>query len=533
MNLLGFPLLSLVLWTPALGALLLLAVPAGRLVLARRVALAASGVTLALAVAAALHVITGPYGPLGPNGAVDAPPMQLVDRLAWLPSWGASYVVGLDGLNLWMMLLTAFLTPFAIATTWSRHGRTSRAMLALLLVAETAFLGTFLVQDMLLFYIFFEAALIPMVFLVGMWGGHGRAQAAMRLFLYTFTGSVLMLVGIIALYVLHRDAMAALTPAYPGTFDLGQIVADMRSGAFQLTPVAERLLFGAFFAAFAVKLALWPLHTWVPDAYGAAPTPVAIMLAAVMAKFGTYGLIRFNLTLFPSAAEWAAPAVAALAVVGIIYAATVAFAQSDLQRVVAYASISHMNFIVLGIFALNAVGLSGAVFQMVSHGVTTALLLVAVAVLYERREQRELSSFGGLWKVMPRYGGLTMLALLAAAGLPGLMGFIGEFTIMQGVFTSPALGWPYAAGAALGVVLAAVYALRWFRVAFMGEVENSANLALPDLSRREGLLMGALATVVIAGGLFPNLLLGTVRGSVAGVAAYLEPVLAAVARLGL
>lgn len=533
MNLLGFPLLSLVLWTPAIGALLLLLLPAGRGILHRWVAMAASGTTLALAIAAAFFVITGPYGPFGPNGSVDGPPMQLVDRLAWLPSWGASYVVGVDGLNLWLMLLTAFLTPFALATTWSRTTKSSRAMLALLLAAETAFLGTFLVQDLLLFYIFFEASLIPMVFLVGMWGGHGRTQAAMRLFLYTFSGSVLMLIGIIALYVLHRDAMAALTPGYPGTFDLSQIVADLRSGAFQLTPVAERLLFGAFFAAFAVKLALWPLHTWVPAAYGAAPTPVAIMLAAVMAKFGTYGLIRFNLTLFPNAAEWAAPAVGILAVIGIIYAAIVAFAQTDLQKLIAYASVSHMNFIVLGIFSLTAVGLSGAVFQMVSHGLITALLLVAVWVLYERREIRELSSFGGLWKVMPAYGGLTLVALLAVAGLPGLMGFIGEFAIMQGAFTSSVLGWPYAVGAALGVVLAAVYALRWFRTAFMGPVENSANQSLPDLTRRERILMGGLTAAVVAGGLFPNLLLGPMRGSVAGVVAYLEPVVAAVARIAL
>ncbi|NTU78610.1 MAG: NADH-quinone oxidoreductase subunit M [Chloroflexales bacterium] len=533
MNLLSFPLLSLVLWTPAFGALLLLALPRGRAALHQWTALAISGLTLALAIAAAYLVISGPYGPLGPNGTVSAPPLQLVDRVAWLPSWGAYYVVGVDGLNLWLMLLTALLTPIALLAAGGRFTRQSRSILALLLVAETTFLGTFLVQDMLLFYVFFEASLIPMLFLVGVWGDHGRAQAAMRLFLYTFTGSVLMLIGIIALYVLHRDAIAALTPGYPGTFDLGQIVADMRSGAFQLSPSAERLLFGAFFAAFAVKLALWPLHTWVPDAYSAAPTPAAIMLAAVMAKFGTYGLIRFNLTLFPNAAEWAAPAIAALAVVGIIYAATVAFAQSDMQRVVAYASISHMNFIVLGIFALNTIGLSGALFQMVSHGIVTALLLVAVAVIYERREIRELSSFGGLWKVMPAYGGLTLLALLAAAGLPGLIGFIGEFTIMQGVFSSAVLGWPYAAGAALGVVLAAVYALHWFRASFMGEVENSANLDLPDLTRRERLLMGGLAAAVIAGGLFPNLLLAPMRGTVEGMATYLEPAVAALTHLGL
>jgi NADH-quinone oxidoreductase subunit M len=529
MNLLGFPLLSTMLWLPALGALLMFLLPAGRAALHRWFALGVTGATFALSAAVAFFVITGPYGPLGPNGAVTNPPMQLVDRVAWLPTWGASYVVGVDGINLWLILLTTFLAPFAVAATWSRFTRQTRTMLALLLAAETAFLGVFLVQDMLLFYAFYEMALLPMVFLVGMWGGEHRGAAAMKLFIFTFAGSVLMLVGLIALYVLHRDAMAALTPGYPGTFDLGQITADLRSGAFVLAPVAERLLFGAFFVAFAVKLALWPLHTWVPDAYGAAPTPAAIMLAAVMSKFGTYGLIRFNLTLFPAAAEWAAPAIGVLAVIGIIYAAVVAFAQTDLQKLVAYSSISHMNFIVLGIFALNTIGLNGALFQMVAHGVTTAFLLLLVAVLYERREIRELSSFSGLWKVMPAYGGLSLLALLAAAGLPGLISFVGEFTIMQGVFTSTALGWPFAAGAAVGVILAAVYTLRWFRAGFMGEVENSANLDLPDLSRRERLVLGALAAAVLLFGIFPNLLLAPVNGTVDGLMAAVAPVIARVA----
>lgn len=529
MNLLGFPLLSVMLWLPAVGALLLLALPAGRAALHRWFALGVTGATFALSAAVAFFVITGPYGPLGPNGSVPNPPMQLVDRLAWLPSWGASYVVGVDGINLWLILLTTFLAPFAVAATWSRFTRQTKTMLALLLLAETAFLGVFLVQDMLLFYAFYEMALLPMVFLVGMWGGAGRGAAALKLFIFTFAGSVLMLVALIALYVLHRDAIAAVTPGYAGTFDLGQITADLRSGAFVLTPVAERLLFAAFFLAFAVKLALWPLHTWVPDVYGTAPTPAVIMLAAVMSKFGTYGLIRFNLTLFPAAAEWAAPAIGVLAVIGIIYAAVVAYAQSDLQKVVAYSSISHMNFIVLGIFALNAIGLNGALFQMVAHGITTALLLLLVAVLFERREIRELSSFGGLWKVMPAYGGLSLLALLAAAGLPGLISFVGEFTILQGVFTSPVLGWPFAAGAAVGIILAAVYALRWFRTGFMGEVEHSANLDLPDLTRRERLLLGALSTAVVVGGIFPNLFLAPIDGTVNGLIAQLAPVIARVA----
>jgi NADH-quinone oxidoreductase subunit M len=362
-----------------------------------------------------------------------------------------------------------------------------------------------------------------------MWGGIGRSAAALKLFLFTFSGSVLMLVGIIGLYTLHRNAMAVLTPGYIGTFELAQITADMRSGAFQLTPVAERLLFGAFFAAFAVKLALWPLHTWVPDAYGAAPTPALIMLAGVMSKFGTYGLIRFNLSLFPQAAEWAAPAVGVLAVIGIIYAALVAYAQSDMQRVVAYSSVSHMNFIALGVFALNPIGLNGALFQMVAHGLTTTFLVLLVAVLYERRELRELGAFGGLWRVMPAYSGLALLALLATAGLPGLISFIGEFTLMQGVFSSAVLGWPFAAGAAVGVILAAVYSLRWFRIGFMGEATQSGEL--PDLDRRERLLLGTLAAAVVLGGLFPNLLFGSITGSVERLIANTAPLLARMAGL--
>lgn len=517
MNPLGFPLLSTLLWAPAVGALLLFALPASRPALHRWVALAFTGVAFALALSAALIVVTGP-GAAAPNSS-----LQLVERLEWLPSWGAAYIVGVDGVNLWLVLLTAFLAPFAVAATWSRFAERTRSMLALLLLAETAFLGVFLVQDMLLFYIFFDMALLPIVFLIGMWGGEGRGAAALKLFLYTFAGSVLMLVGIIALYVLHRNAIAATNPGFPGTFDLARITADLRSGAFTLTPATERLLFGAFFAAFAVKLALWPLHTWVPDAYGTAPTPAAIMLAAVMSKFGTYGLIRFNLGLFPQAADWAAPAVGVLAVIGILYAAIVAYAQNDMQRLVAYSSISHMNFIALGIFALNAIGINGAIFQMVAHGLTMAFLFLIVAVLYERRELRELSAFGGLWKLMPTFGGLALVALLATAGLPGLMSFVGEFTIMQGVLLSPTLGWPFATGAAVGVILAAAYTLRWFRIAFMGEADPAHSQALPDLSGRERLLLGVLCAALVAFGLFPNLLLAPIGISVDALMAALAP----------
>ncbi|WP_028460103.1 NuoM family protein [Chloroflexus sp. Y-396-1] len=529
MNLLGLPILSLLLWLPALGALVILLQPRGRPALHRWTAMSVALATLVVAGTVVVLFYTGPYGPA--FGVVVGPPLQFVDSVAWLPAFGASYLIGVDGINLWLVGLTAFLAPFAIAATWQRQTRNLRLLLVLLLLAETAFLGVFLAQDMLLFYVFYELALIPMVFLIGMWGGHGRAAAALKLFLYTFGGSLLMLLAIIGLHLLHRNAVAVVDPTYVGTFALNQIVADMRSGLFTLDPLVARLLFGAFFVAFAIKLALWPFHTWLPDAYSVAPTPVAILLAGLMAKFGVYGFIRFNVTLFPEVVSWAAPVIAVLAVIGLVYGAIIAFTQRDLQRMIAYASISHMNFIALGILALNTIAMNGALLQMVSHGIVTAALLIIVAVIEERRESRELGSFGGLWQVTPLYAGFTLLTLLAMAGLPGLSGFVGEFTMLQGIFTSPLLGWPFAVGAVLGIILAAAYALRVFRLAFMGEVRNTANFDLPDLQRRELMTLGGLALVIIALGLFPNLLLSGTSGSVQGLVEAITPAVQAAARL--
>ncbi len=529
MNLLGMPILSLLLWLPALGALVILLQPRGLPGLYRWTALSVTLITLALASVVIGLYYTGPYGPV--SGTVIGPPLQFVDSMVWLPAFGASYLIGVDGINLWLIGLTAFLAPFAIVATWRRHTTSLRLLLALLLLAETAFLGVFLAQDMLLFYVFYELALIPIVFLVGMWGSHGRAQAALKLFLYTFGGSLLMLFAIIGLHILHRNAIAAVEPGFTGTFALNQIVADLRSGLFTLDPFIARVLFGAFFIAFAIKLALWPFHTWLPDAYSVAPTPVAVVLAGLMAKFGVYGLIRFNLTLFPDVASWAAPVIAVLAVIGIVYGALIAFTQRDLQRMIAYASISHMNFIALGVMALNTMGINGALLQMVAHGVIIAALLLIVAVIEERRESRDLGSFGGLWGVMPVYAGLTLLTLLAMAGLPGLSGFVGEFTMLQGIMTSPLLGWPYATGALIGIILAAVYALRLFRLGFMGEARNTANLDLPDLRRREVVTLGVLAAAMILLGLFPNLVLSGMSGSVQGLVDALTPAVQAAAQL--
>jgi NADH-quinone oxidoreductase subunit M len=383
----------------------------------------------------------------------------------------------------------------------------------LLLLLETAMLGVFVAMDTFLFYLFWEFSLIPMAFLIGIWGSENRLYAAVKFFLYTFAGSVFMLLAIIALSILHRNALAADIT----TFDLRQIIADVRSGAFTLDITLARLLFGAFFLAFAIKVPMWPFHTWLPDAHVQAPTAGSIILAGVLLKMGTYGLIRFNLMLFPEASRWAAPAIGLLAVVGILYGAAVAFAQSDMKKLVAYSSVSHMGFIVLGIFALNGEGVSGAVLQMINHGLSTGALFFIVGVVYERRHTRELADYGGLWTVMPVYGALTLVMVLSSAGLPGLNGFIGEYTIMQAAVISPVLGWEYIAFAVIGVILAAVYLLRMFKTAFMGDVDKEENKHLQDLNTGELVAMVVLLIPIVVIGLYPTLLFAPMESSVTDI----------------
>jgi NADH-quinone oxidoreductase subunit M len=511
MNDLGFPILSLVLWLPALGALLLLVVPRDNDDLSRRVALGFSLLTFVVSLGLPLWFSAAPA-----EGTV--PPMQFRESLSWLPSWGVSYSLALDGISLWLVMLTTFLSPIVVLSTWDSVHKQVRYFQMLLLFLETAMLGVFLAQDLLLFYVFWEFTLIPMTFLIGIWGGANRIYAARKFFLYTFAGSVLMLLAVIALYVLHRNAIAAVQPGFVGTLDFGTIVSDLRSGRFSLDTGMERLLFGAFFLAFAIKVPLWPFHTWLPDAHVEAPTAGSVILAGVLLKLGSYGLIRFNLALFPEASRWAAPAIAVLAIIGIIYGAIVAFAQTDMKKLVAYSSVSHMGFIVLGIFALNSEGVSGAILQSVNHGLSTGALFLVVGVLYERRHTREMAAYSGIWKTMPIYGGLTLLIVLSSAGLPGLNGFIGEFVIMQGAFLSPELGAAYVGFAVLGVILAAVYLLKMYSSVFMGESESEEDSAdLPDLNQRELAGLVLLSIPIIAIGLVPNFLLSGMQQSIADV----------------
>lgn len=507
----SFPILSLVLWLPTLGALALLAVPRDNAELARRIALVVAVLTLLASLALPLG-----YAPAA-TASDGSLALQFVERVPWLPMLGASYSLGIDGVSLWLVMLTTFLLPIVILSTWDSVHKEVRNFQILMLLLATAMIGVFIAMDLLLFYIFWEFTLIPMTLLIGIWGGSNRVFAARKFFLYTFSGSVLMLLAIIGLYVLNREALATAQPGYPGTLDISAIAANLRSGEFRLDPAMERLLFGAFFLAFAIKVPLWPFHTWLPDAHVEAPTAGSVILAGVLLKLGSYGMIRFNLTLFPEAARWAAPAIAVLAVIGIIYGAIVAFAQTDMKKLVAYSSVSHMGFIVLGIFALNQAGVSGAVLQSINHGLSTGALFLIVGVLYERRHTREMAAYGGIWKVMPVYGGITLLVALSSAGLPGLNGFIGEYTIMQGAFLAPELGWPFLGFAVFGVVLAAVYLLRLYQTVFMGELDNPENQGLQDLNRRELVTLAALCVPIIALGLYPAFVLSPMQTSVADV----------------
>jgi NADH-quinone oxidoreductase subunit M len=498
-DLTAFPLLSLVLWLPALGALLLLLVPRGQQQTQRLVALAA-----ALAAFVASLPLYFLYG--AQQGG-----FQFVESLPWVPAWGVSYTLAVDGLSLPLVLLTTFLAPLVVLAGWAERTDNQRTFLALLLLLTTGLIGVFVAQDLLLFYIFFEFTLVPTALLIGIFGGPGRARAAAKFFLYPFFGSLFMLIGIIALYLLHGERAGLYT------FDYRTILASLQVGQLQLSELEQRLLFGAFFAGFAVKVPIWPFHTWMPDAHAEAPNSGAVDAAGMMVKIGAYGLIRFNLQLFPAATAWAAPAIAVLAVIGILYAAAVAYTQTDMKRLLAYASVSHLGFIVLGIFAFNTEGISGAVLQMVNSGITTSALFFIVGMLYARRGSRALGAFGGVWKAAPVLGTLTLVMVLGTIGLPGLNGFVGEYTIMQGAWLSPVVGFWYVTFAVIGVILAAAYLLRMYRVAFMGDT-TPETAQTPDLRPRELVLLVALLIPTVALGLYPALVLGPMQTSVQQIA---------------
>ena len=436
------------------------------------------------------------------------PDLQLEAHQNWVSigDLDISFYMGMDGLSVLMVLLTTFLTPIVLLSTWKAIDKGVKGFMLFFMLMEVGMNGVFLAQDLVLFYIFWEFTLIPMYFLIGIWGSERRIYAAVKFFLFTMAGSVLML---IAIFFMGTQA---------GTFALPELIAQRA-----LFADVQVLLFLAFAVAFAIKVPMFPLHTWLPDAHVQAPAAGSMILAGVLLKMGTYGFLRFNLPLFPEVSIQAAPVIAILAVIGIIYGAAVAYAQKDVKKLVAYSSVSHLGFVMLGIFALNEQGISGAVLQMVNHGLSTGALFLIVGMLYERRHSRDLAAFGGLWKVLPVLGGVSLVVMLSSVGLPGLNGFVGEFTILLGAFNSDVLSSPWFAGAAtFGVILAAVYLLHMFEKVFLGPITHEENHKMPDLSVREAITIIPLLVVIIWIGLYPKPFFDLLNPTVENLVALLQ-----------
>jgi len=446
--------------------------------------------------------------------------MQLVEYAPWMPEWGITYYLGVDGISLLLVLLTAFLLPVILLASWNDIGERVRGYVLCMLALQTGMQGSFLALNLVFFYLFFEAMLVPMYFIIGIWGGPRRLYATFKFFVYTMAGSLLMLVGIVVLGFLHQQSFGAISFDFVSPGPSGTGVLDLAIAA-EGGPwwARQTWLFWAFTVAFAIKVPLFPFHTWLPDAHVEAPTPGSAVLAGVLLKLGTYGLVRFALPLFPQAAVDAAPLLGVICVIGILYGALVAWVQTDIKKLVAYSSVSHMGFVVLGIVALNPPGLSGALLQMVNHGLSTGALFLLVGMLYERRHVREISEFGGLAHVMPRYTALFLIAVLGSVGLPALNGFVGELLILLGAFRyDPWLGVP----AAAGVILGAVYLLSMVRRVFFGPVTREANRKLLDLGAREKLVAVALALPMFWIGLYPMPLLTAVDRAVSDLIARVD-----------
>jgi NADH-quinone oxidoreductase subunit M len=436
----------------------------------------------------------------------DTPGMQFTEFHPWIAVPAINYHLGVDGLSALLILLAGFLMPLCVLVSWSSITRRVKEFFIFLLALETGMIGVFASLDLVLFFLFWEVMLIPMYFLIGIWGHERRVYAAMKFILYTMVGSALMLVGILYLY------------SVTGTFDLLRIVGAFTSSPL-LSPSAERWLFLAFFVAFAIKVPLFPFHTWLPDAHVEAPTAGSVILAGVLLKMGTYGMLRFCLPLFPHASREFAPIVIILALIGIIYGALVAMVQPDLKKLVAYSSVAHLGFCVLGIFVLNTQGMEGAIYQMFSHGVSTGALFILVGLLYERRHTRLISAFGGLATSLPVYSTFFLIVTLSSLGLPMLNGFVGEFLIIVGSYHNRAI---YAVLAALGVVLAAVYLLWMYQRVFYGEIRNDKNRNLPDCNALEKLILATVVIVILAMGIYPQPFLRRMDRSVAAIMSRLQ-----------
>jgi NADH-quinone oxidoreductase subunit M len=479
--------LSLTLWLPIAAAAVCLLLPRTAANAVKGLGLAASLATFVISLGIVQRFQEGVAG------------FQLVEAHQWIPRWGITYSLGVDGISLWLVMLTTLLTPVVLLSSWNAIHKHPKEYVVAMLVLESAMIGAFIALDVLLFYIFFELMLLPMYLIIGVWGGANRIYAAIKFFLFTITGSLLMLLGIIylAFLVVHRDGQ----PSF----------AILSMYGLEIPRTTQAWLFGAFALAFAIKVPLFPLHTWLPDAHVEAPTGGSIILAGVMLKMGTYGFLRFVLPIFPDATARFAPLMIALSVIGIIYGALVAWVQPDMKKLVAYSSVSHLGFCVLGIFALNQTSIEGSILQMVNHGLSTGALFLLVGVIYERRHTRLLADYGGIARTMPVYATLFVIAMLSSVGLPGLNGFVGEFLILAGTFkTNPA----WAIAAASGVILAAIYLLWLVQRVFFGPVTNDENRNIPDIAWNELTAVAMLLVFIVWIGVHPNTFLRKMSPSV-------------------
>ncbi|HSF07100.1 MAG TPA: NADH-quinone oxidoreductase subunit M [Methylomirabilota bacterium] len=480
-------LLTAVTFLPAVGALLLAFVPRRHEGLLRGGALVVALATFALSVP--LYVLFD-----GTSAAY-----QFVEYLPWIPTLGVGYHLGLDGISLLLVLLTTFITPLALGSAWHAIDDRVKEFVVTMLLLETGMVGVFVSLDLFLFYVFWEAMLIPMYVIIGVWGGSARIYAAVKFVLYTMIGSLLMLVAILVLYFQHGAATGTYTFDVPA---LARWVVPPGS--------AQNLMFAAFALAFAIKVPLFPFHTWLPDAHVEAPTAGSVILAAVLLKMGTYGFLRFCLPFFPDASLTFGPLMFALAVIGIVYGAWVSTVQPDLKKLVAYSSVSHLGFVVLGIFTLNVQGMVGGLIQMVNHGLSTGALFLLVGMLYERRHTRRIADFGGLWKVAPALSAVFLVVALSSMGLPGLNGFVGEFLVLVGAFqVSRLLG----AVATTGIIFTAVYLLWMYQRVFFGDLQHEDNRRLPDLTPREWALLAPVVVLIVWIGVYPLAFTGPTEAS--------------------
>ena len=456
-----------------------------------------------------------------PFGFNSAGGRQFETNVPWISAFdlGVRYHVAIDGLSLWLVLLTTLLVPLALLSSWNSIHHRLREFLIAILALETGMIGVFIAWDMFLFYLFWEVMLVPMYFLIGVWGGERRIYAAVKFVIYTVVASLLMLAGIIALYYLHGHATNNFT------FDIATITEAVQTHVLVLSPNTQTWLFWAFGLAFFVKVPLFPFHTWLPDAHVEAPTAGSVLLAGVLLKMGTYGLMRFNLPIFPDAAREWAPLIATLAVIGIIYGALVAMVQPDMKKLVAYSSVSHLGFVVLGIFSFTDKGMQGALYQMLNHGVSTGALFIIVGMIYDRRHTRLIAEFGGLATVMPVYSTLFLIVTLSSIALPLLNGFVGEFLVLIGTFTSTVLphAMLFASLAAIGMILSAVYMLWMYQRVIYGEVTNPANQKLTDLNAREKLALAPVIALIFVMGVFPGVFLSRTDASIAAIKARFSP----------